>query len=149
MSVSCNLTPSQHLFLGLSVVGFSADGGREQQTSTLTVQLVEDTTACNPKKYYDRRLELKEHTGPDPGFIYPRTGSPCYFRVDDFEFCGLLQRYEEGNAENGNLWTVVLQSPNIILEKTHVILSDFIGSTGVVPNVINAFRAGELLSIVS
>lgn len=145
MSVTCNLTPTQHLFLGLSVVSWSAEGGREQQTSTCTIQLVQDTTACNVKKYYNRKLELSEFSGPDPGFIFPRTGSPCYFRVDDFEFCGLLQRYEEGNSTNGNLWTVVLQSPNIILEKTSVILSDFIGVTSVVPNVINAYRAAESL----
>lgn len=141
----CNTTPSQHLFLGLSVSSISCNAGYGEQSTEVNVTLVEDTDPCGSKVYYDRSLNRQIHTGADPGFIYPRTGSPVYFRLEDFEFTGLLQKYEKNVSSSGITWTVNLISPSIILKNTNVILSNYIGRSNMVANAINTYGAAEYL----
>ena len=89
----------QTLFLGCSVLGFTASAGWGGQASEVTIELVEDT--CDAKAGYFKRIWTSgggtilssplQHTGPDPGFTNPNIGAPAYFRVQDFEFTGLIQ----------------------------------------------------------
>ena len=80
------------LFLGCSIVGFSASQGWNEQVAEITVQIVEDTCPSPSgysKKYYDTSLAVQTTTDADPGFFgtsYDIIGAPVYFRLQDFEF---------------------------------------------------------------
>ena len=102
------------LFLGCSVMSFSASAGWNEQQSEVTVVLVEDTCAPpdgKPKYYYDNTLTKQTWTQADPGFYgvidpngngynTPIVGAPVYFRVEDFEFSGIIQSWEESNSSS-------------------------------------------------
>jgi hypothetical protein len=137
----------QHLFLGCSVRSFTSNIGWNEQVSDLDVELAEDTcatTGSNYKVFYDEELLRRTTTSADPGFTYPIIGSPAYFRVADFEFCGLVQSYEQTNNEGGNpTFKVKLVDPRIILEGTQVIIGDYAGSVYGTPNVLNAYGFAE------
>ena len=112
----------QTLFLGCSVVTFSCDLGWNEQSSTVTVHLIEDTCSGNTRVYFDDDLNRRTTTNVDPGFygldrwqttggdlysgdkinsddtlIRPSKliiGTPVYFRLGDFEYSGLVQSFE-------------------------------------------------------
>lgn len=134
------------LFLGCSVMSFSASAGWNEQASELTVQLVEDTCAPpigSPKKYYDQSLTKQDWTDPDPGFFGLTTdiiGAPAFFRVGNFEYSGLVQSWEESNSESGNpTYTVKITDPRVILRGTEVIIGEYAGTIGGNSNLFNAF----------
>jgi hypothetical protein len=136
----------QHLFMGVSVSSFSSSVGWNGQQGELTVQLVRDP--CPPKvntvkKYYDESLEVQDWTDPDPGFTYPTIGSPCYFRIEDFEFSGLLQSYDEQESESGHVYVVKLVDPSEILRGTQLILNDYAGSVYGIHNLLNVYGYAE------
>lgn len=140
----------QTLFLGCSVMSFSASQGWNEQVAELTVQLVED--ACDApsgsyKLYYDTTLSPQQHTTADPGFFglsYDIIGAPVYFRVANFEFAGLVQGWEQSNSDSGNpTYQVKIVDPRQILEGTQVIINEYAGSVNNVYNLINAFGYAE------
>lgn len=135
---------SHYLFLGCSIRSFSGQIGWNEQVSELDVQLVQDTCAVpdgkEPKIYFDEDLFEQTTMGADPGFTYPIIGSPVYFRVEDFEFSGLVQSYEETGNEGGNpTFSVKIIDPRVILEGTQVILSDYAGSVLNSSNILNVY----------
>lgn len=150
------------LFLGCSVRGFTATAGWNQQTSQLTVDLVQDPCRVpaggRAKVYYDATLTRKTTTAADPGpYIYgdsgilqgPIIGSPCYFRHGEFEYCGLLQTFEETNGSDGRpLYRAVLVDPRAILEGTQIIIGNYAGSVYNVHNLINVFGFMESFGTV-
>lgn len=135
----------QTLFMGLSVMSFSASIGWNGQQSEVTIQLVYDPDTCGGTKvYYDSMLNRKTMTGADPGFTSPIVGSPHYFRAGDFEYMGLVQSVERKDAPDGkNIYTVKLVDPTEILAGTQIIVSDYAGTVDGVPNVINAYGFAE------
>lgn len=136
---------SQTLFMGLSVMSFSASIGWNGQQSEVTIQLVYDPDTCGGTKvYYDSMLNRKTMTGADPGFTSPIVGSPHYFRAGDFEYMGLVQSVERKDAPDGkNIYTVKLVDPTEILAGTQIIVSDYAGTVDGVSNVINAYGFAE------
>lgn len=132
----------QTLFLGASVMSFSASAGWNEQVSEITVQVVEDTCEGN-KVYFDTSLTEQTWTAADPGFVgetYPIIGAPVYFRVGDFEFSGLIQNWDEINSESGNpAYEIKVVDPRAILENGQVIIGEFSGSVGPIYNIINAY----------
>lgn len=139
----------QHtLFLGCSVMEFSATVGWNQQVSELTVQLVEDDQAApatsSGKRYYTSKLVGRTTYDADPGFNSygggpPQVGSPVYFRVGDFEFAGLLQSWTETSDQSANpSYTVKIVDPRQILENAQLIIGDYAG--GVPTNLYNVFN---------
>ena len=135
----------QTLFMGLSVMSFSASIGWNGQQSEVTIQLVYDPDNCpDTKVYYDSLLSRRTMTGPDPGFTSPIVGSPHYFRAGDFEYMGLVQSVERKDSPEGkNVYTVKLVDPTEILSGTQIIVSDYAGSVDGVANVINAYGFAE------
>jgi hypothetical protein len=120
--------PFEHtLFMGLSVMGFTASVGWNEQVSELTITLVRDTCAGS-KFYYDESLNRISTTEIDPGLRNCNVGSPCYFRAGNFEWTGLLQSYQEINSEQGVTYSVKLVGPNQILEGCQLIVGDYAGS---------------------
>ncbi len=150
------------LFLGCSVMSFSASAGWNEQQSEVTIQLVEDNCVPPngaPKYYYDSNLTKQQWNLADPGFFgvieagkdvdtgaggngynVPIIGAPAYFRVGDFEYTGLIQSWEETNSDTGNpTYVVKLVDPRAIIENSHVIVNDHAGTVGPVANIINAY----------
>tara|TARA_R110000824_G_scaffold128568_4_gene289494 strand:+ start:5199 stop:13643 length:8445 start_codon:yes stop_codon:yes gene_type:complete len=148
--------PFKHiLFLGLSVQSVTASMGWNSQQSTVTINLVEDD--CPPPdgefKYYYPRPGIEKRWGEaDPGWTNPTIGAPCYFRLGDFEFAGLLQNWEKKHGSGGFTYTVTLCDPRLLLENVSVIISDYADSidggmsstdTAAVENIVNAYGWAE------
>lgn len=148
-----------HLFLGCSVVGFSASVGWNEQISEVSVTLVEDpceAPSTHPKIYYDGSCNRQETLAADPGFfVYgagnesPQIGTAVFFRVESgtygdanyraFEFSGLLQSWEEAAKIDGkNSYTVKIVDPRQILEGAQIIINDYSGA--VPPTIYNLFN---------
>lgn len=137
-------TFSHYLFLGCSVRSFSSQIGWNEQVSELDVSLVQDTCRVppgkEPKIYFDEDLFEQTTDDADPGFTYPIIGSPVYFRVEGFEFSGLVQSYEETGNEGGNpTFSVKIVDPRVVLEGTQLILSDYAGSVYATSNILNIY----------
>lgn len=168
------------LFLGLTVESYSASTGWEGTTSTLTVNLIMDDCAGR-KYYWDNTLTQQIHTGPDPGFLglpqYQRAsdsslyracskenpsdtlvapaqnivGSSAFFRMGDWEWCGIIRNWTEDTSSNGNKFSVTLVDPRIILEQSQVITGEYAGITSftnatsglTTNNVFNIFGFAE------
>lgn len=128
---------SQTLFLGASIVKFSANAGWNANASELTVELVEDPRRST-KLYYNSYCNPSIHTGPDR-FNPPPLGSPVYFKYGTFSFAGIIQNWVERNSTDGKLYTVRITSPHDILEGSTVILDSYTGSVFGVPNMLNVF----------
>ena len=151
--VQNNCTPAsvygdydQHLFLGCSVMSFSTSVGWNEQGSTLTVNLVQDPCAppvTKPKKYWDNTLTQQNWTSADPGFFgltYNIIGAPVYFRIGNFEFSGIVQSWDQSNAESGNpTYSVQIADPRTILDGVQLIINDYAGSVGSIYNLFNVF----------
>ena len=149
----------QTLFLGCSVMNFSASVGWNEQSSTITVHLVEDTCSGHSRVYFDDGLDRRTTTNADPGFygldrwqtsggdFYSGDrisssdtlirsssliiGVPVYFRLGDFEYSGLVQSFERVKGESGNpTYTVQIISPTEILKNLHLIINDYSGLVG-------------------
>ena len=99
----------QTMFLGCSVLSFSATAGWNGQSSEVNIELVQDTCEmpegkykywyANPSTIYGGRQEF---SGPDPGFTYPNVGAPAYFRVADFEYAGIIQGWTLKEDSSGS-----------------------------------------------
>ena len=133
----------QTLFLGCSVLNFSASAGWNGQTSELTIDLAEDicgvpvnddgTINGTPKKVWSLKDEIfptpLSWIEADPGFTYPKIGSPAYFRVGNFEFSGLIQAWTEKKGSDGlPTFSVKLIDPRPILDHAKVILDTYQGT---------------------
>ena len=146
---SCNNSaPEQTLFLGLSVQSVSMNMGWNEQQSNINVTLVHDT--CEPKDgtkkvYYPRPGSKSYWSGADPGFQTPTIGAPVYFRYDDFEFAGIVQSWDLKESSSGQIYTVSIADPRLLLENLTVIISDYADNVGGVANLINPYGYLESL----
>ena len=121
----------QTQFLGCSVLSFTANAGVNEQGSEITVELVQDP--CISEKIYFPTHTVGSwapttHIEADPGFTEPIVGAPCYFRVADFEFAGLMQSWTKKEGPDGYpTYTVKLTDPRVLLDNIQLILSDYQG----------------------
>ena len=140
----------QTLFLGCSVMSFSAHMGWNQEVSEVTVQLVQDPCPApdgSYKIYYDNNLVQQQWTAADPGMAifdggssYPVMGTPVYFRIADFEFSGILQSWTASDGTDGHpVYTVKLSDPRAILEGTQLIIDKYSGSIYSNYNILNVY----------
>lgn len=132
----------QTLFLGCSVMSFSASAGWNEQQSEVTVQLVKDPCAAN-KTYFTTALTSSTWSAADPGFVGLSTdiiGAPVYFRVGNFEFSGLVQSWDETGSVSGNpTYQVKIVDPRAVLENCQVIINEYAGGVGSIYNLVNVF----------
>lgn len=135
---------SQTLFCGCSIIGVSAQVGWNEQSSSVTVDLVQDT-CVGPRIWYDRFLTRFTGNMADPGFTYPEPGVAVYLRIEEyidgtntiagtqyggFEYSGLVDSWTERKDSNGNpVYSVRIVDPRAILQSVHVILGDYVGPT--------------------
>ena len=144
----------QTLFLGCSVLGFTASAGWGGQASEVTIELVQDP--CAAKEGHFKRVWTSgggtilasplQHTGPDPGFTNPNIGAPAYFRVQDFEFTGLIQSYTKKNSTSSIAYSVKLVDPRPILDHAQVILDNYQGGHQGLYNVFNIYGYLEYIN---
>jgi len=133
----------QTLFLGCSVLSFSASAGWNGQNSEVSVDLARD--ACESPAGHYKELwtdefgnviftdstpeEFRTTTNPDPGFTYPNIGAPVYFRVANFEYSGIIQGWTVKEGSDGNpVFSVKIVDPRVILDNVQVILDNYEGS---------------------
>jgi len=140
------------LFLGCSVKGFSASIGWSEQVSEVTVQIVQDTCAApaeRPKYYYDIYLNKQSTTAADPGFVGEQLdiiGCPAFFRMGEFEFCGLIQSWEKANTTSANpIYTVKLVAPINLLQNTQLILDEY--TAGIKPNALFSSAPNNVINV--
>ena len=145
----------QTLFCGCSILSFSASVGWNEQSSTVTVELVKDE--CSGLRiWYDENLNRQSGIIADPGFTFPEPGCAAYFRIEEdpyaptdtgrggFEYAGIIQSWTEKHDANGNpVYSVKLSDPRFLLNNTKVIVNDFIGAHSGVWNLLNVYGAVE------
>jgi len=162
----------QTRFCGASIMSFSVSAGWNEQSSELTVELVVDCSTSNQRIEYDTNLEASIVTDADE-FSEPHIGSAAYFRVGDkitdageyernpeggFEFTGIIQSWNKKEDTSGNpAYSLKLTDPRIILDSSHIIVSDLAEAVDVVrpdtdrrfstPNIINAYAWLESLDM--
>src|SRR5689334_19617409 len=101
---------TQQRFLGASIRSFNAQLGWSNQTSQLSVALVEDTL------YGDV-------------FAPRNVGDPVSFNYQGWIFNGLLQSWKRDDSSGGSpLYEVTVVDPREILDGVQLILSDYTGS---------------------
>jgi hypothetical protein len=114
-------------FCGASVRGYNASGGWNEQSSSITINLVED---------------------PDNGdlFLPPLPGTPIYFQHNKFKFFGLLQTFQRDNDTGGlPTFTVRCNDPREILQGVQLITGAYRGPVEV-DNLFNVFGWWENLT---
>ncbi len=145
----------QTIFLGCSVKSFTVSAGWGEQSSTLTVELVQDP-CIGPKIWWDKSLNRQTGDIADPGFLAPDPGVAVYFRMEEdpndpsdrggFEYCGLIQSWIEKTDPNGNpSYSVQVTDPRVVIENTQLILDSYPGPTSGVFNLINVYAYVENL----
>ena len=143
----------QTLFLGCSVLGFTASAGWNGQQSEITIELVKDDCVAE-KEYWAttwpaRQATPQIHNGADPGFTFPQIGAPAYFRVQNFEYAGLIQAWDEKEGSDGKpRYTVKLTDPRVILEHTQVILDYYEEQQYGIYNIFNVYGFLESRGLV-
>lgn len=114
-------------FCGASITSISCSLGWNEQASTITVGLVEDTAIGD-------------------SFVRPLPGTPVRLEFDSLIFEGLVQRWLQKEGFDGRpIYEVVVTDPREILAGVQVILGSYRGVTRNVPNLINAFGYYENL----
>jgi len=144
----------QTIFLGCSVLGFTATAGWNGQNSEVTVELAQDTCsppADRPKRYWANPTTIFQVAqlwyGADPGFTFPNIGAPVYFRVEDFEYSGLIQGWTIKESPSGSpVYTVKIVDPRPVLDHTQIILDSYEGSINGVYNLLNVYAYLEYTS---
>lgn len=137
---------NQWLFLGASVKSFSANIGFAEDTTSITVELVEDTEfTCDGrvKKYIDETFNVQETEGADPGFFGTQIniiGRPVLFKFEGFEFAGIVSDWTEQNSSGGkNLYSVTIEAPTFLLSCLNIIVNQYNGAVSGVPNLANVY----------
>lgn len=116
-------------FYGADVVDFSIKGGFGQDIS-LDINLVLPYFA----------YEASTNPVVSSGFVPPPLGSPALFKHEDWEFYGIFDTYKRDEGSGGNpLFSTQLTNGQFILGGVEIILNDYYGSVGYVPNLINLF----------
>lgn len=148
----------QTIFCGCSVLSFNVSAGWNEQSSSLTVELIQDTCA-GPRVWWDSSLTRQQSNDmSDPGFTYPEPGCAVYFRLEEnpdgeteserggFEYSGLVESWNERFDQNGNpVYVVKIGDPRIVLENTQVIVNEYPNRVDDVWNAINAYGYVESL----
>jgi len=111
----------QLTFLGASVSNFSTSIGWNGESTSISVNVVED--AKNEDDY-------------DP----PLVGTPVSLEFNDFYYRGLLQNTVKTNSFAGNpTYRAIITDTKEILDGAQVILNSYAGSTSILHNLINAY----------
>lgn len=147
---------NQTRFLGASISSFTTQIGWNEQTTSLTVSLVEDTSTATTKRvwatYSGDTLTPKASfttTTTADSFSPPSLGSPVHFRFDDFIFNGVLQSWEKKNDFNGIYYECTIHGATEILSAVQLIIGGYSGGISAIPNLINPYGYYESIDFGS
>jgi hypothetical protein len=119
------MTLVQARFFNSSVTSFNTNIGWGNQTSQLTVNLVDDVSAGD-------------------AFSPPGIGTPCYFSYQGFNFGGILQSYKTLNSFSGKpTYEIILIDPRELLDGVQLIIDSFNGDVSAIPNLYNCYSYWE------
>ena len=145
-------TFAQTTFLGASIVDFTTTLGYGEQSSSLTVKLVEDECEGHSRIYYHghnhlqrgNRSTLRPVTTTKADYFNPPVpGAPVYFRMGRFEFTGLLQSWTKSNTTSGYpTYTVNIQDPRELLAGVSLIIGEEV-TIPTITNIFNVFAVME------
>ena len=146
----------QTRFCAASILSFSSSVGWGSESSSISVELVEDK--CNTKKKYyfgglntvggtaNRDLlwgNVAQYTTGKDSFTKPAPGTPAYFQFAEFSFQGIIRDWEYKFATSGDTISVNVSSPSQLLNDSVVILDGYNGVNAVdlkgVPNLLPFF----------
>jgi len=141
----------QTLFLGATILDFSISLGYGEQSSSLTVKLVEDTCEGHSRVYYQgssgvgkRSTLVPATTTKGDSFSPPPAGSPVYFRMGGFEFSGLLQSWTREKSTSGfPTYTASIIDPRELLDGTILVIGEEVLDPVFVSNVFNVYGVLE------
>lgn len=120
---------TQQTFLGASISSYSCSVGWNQQSSQLTVTVVEDPTNGD------------DFTPEDNDLI----GTPVYFVHDDFRFGGILQKWTRKGSVSGNpVYEISVVDPREIVGNAQVIIGGY-SQAVTLNNLYNAYYYWETL----
>ena len=154
-SASCPTATSfeQTLFLGASIMSYSVNLGYGEQGSNLTVELVEDQCVGNSRTYYKGHNNLKwgNSSTLEPitttradNFDPPPVGSCVYFRVGDYEFCGILQGWTKTKSSSANpSYTVTINDPRELMSGINLVINDEVLDPVYIENILNVYGVME------
>lgn len=112
---------NQIRFLGSSIRSVGCNLGFNNQSSSLSISLVDD-------------LRFGDSFNP------PSVGTPLFFSIGSLSFGGLLQNYSIKRDRSGNpLYEVQLVDPREILAGTQLIIGNYEGTSQNVPNLLNCY----------
>ena len=107
-------------YLGCSLVSCNAQMGWGGNPSQVNVTLVEDLAAGNL-------------------FLQPEPGEPTLFNVAGLNIAGIIQSWKYRQSTAGFLYEVNITDPREVLSSTQLILNNYAGNVGGVPNLINVY----------
>jgi len=124
----------QTRFCAASILSFSSSVGWGSESSSVSVELVEDKCKTNKKYYFgglntvggtaNRDLlwgNVAQYTTGKDRFTKPVPGTPAYFQFAEFSFQGLVRDWEYKFASSGDTISVNLSSPSQLLNDSVVI----------------------------
>ncbi len=143
----------RHRFLGASVQNWSVSSALNQESTSVTVQLIEDCGTYSGVEYIaDPANPRPELVGTEDGFCKPPPGTPVIFRLAEstlagtpdadkgFEYAGIVQNWNIQNDANGlAVISVQLTDPSFILDQIQVVCSDLAERMDSDLNVLNVF----------
>lgn len=137
---------NQTRFLGASISSFSTQIGWNEQTTSMTISLVEDTSTATTKRIWASYsgdiltpFSAFTTTTTADSFAPPSLGSPVHFRFDDFIFNGVLQSWEKKNDFNGIYYECTIHGATEVLSAVQLIIGGYSGTVAAIPNLINAY----------
>jgi len=144
----------RHQFLGATVKSWTCSAGLNQEGTTVTIQLVEDTCPAYQGVVFNASNRVPELKTLTDSFVYPPVGTPVIFRyampdgaggidVDTgFEYAGFVRNWTESKDSNGNpIFNVQLGDAGFLLENLQVIMADNAENVPIQLNTLNAFGA--------
>lgn len=127
----------QTLFMGASVVQFSAGIGWNNSDGGANIEVVEDPCVGATRVYANGAAGLLTTTAADK-FTPPTVGAPCLFYYGGLQVGGILKSWVQNDSPDGaKAYSIKLSAPNEILDGAPVILSSYDGPNMNVPNLVN------------
>lgn len=144
----------RHQFLGATVKSWTCSAGLNQEGTTVTIQLVEDSCPTYEGVAFNVDTRVPELKTLSDNFVYPPVGTPVVFRyampngaggidVDGgFEYAGFVRNWTESKDSNGNpIFNVQLGDAGFLLENLQVIMADNAENVPIQLNTLNAYGA--------
>lgn len=121
-------------FLGATVLSFNSSLGLSSQTSTLTVQLIEDCEKETPDVFLPNSTEESERV---------LVGDPVFFNAGEFSFGGILSSWNVKLGTSGRVYEARVEDPRQLLQNVSVVVDSYNGAPVKAANYVNIYHKLE------